>query len=143
MLSFQVPQYSTNGMLTSMLRGKEVQSQPGGNTYVDSAGTQQAIRPLFEVDLNLRDLLGDIQDVRSRINDAFYVPLFLMLANDERAQITAREIAERAQRGAPATEESIGEHGRKRRDRDLLAQQRHRAARRRERRGEHRAARTA
>ena len=81
--------------MPTMLRGKEVQSQPGGNTYVDSAGTQQAIRPLFEVDLNLRDLLGDIQDVRSRINDAFYVPLFLMLANDERAQITAREIAER------------------------------------------------
>lgn len=65
---------------------------PGGITYSDS---QQSIRSLYEVNLNLQHLLIDIQDVRERINGAFFADLFMMLANDTRSGTTAREIAER------------------------------------------------
>lgn len=68
---------------------------PGGIMYVDpNAGTGK-IESAFNVNLRLDHLLGDIDDVRDRINKAFYVDLFLMLANDTRSNITAREIAER------------------------------------------------
>lgn len=68
---------------------------PGGITYVDAVGPQNAIRTAFDVQLNLQHLSLDIADVRSRINQAFYVDLFKMIANDTRSNITAREIVER------------------------------------------------
>ena len=40
-------------------------------------------------------LLADIQDVRGRINQSFYTDLFLMLANSNRTNMTATEVAER------------------------------------------------
>jgi hypothetical protein len=79
---------------TSM-KGNSVSSLPGGVTFVDSIGGQNGLRPSFEATLNLDHLLQDIQDVRQRIGGVFYADLFLMLANDQRSNITAREIAER------------------------------------------------
>lgn len=66
--------------------------RPGGVVYSDG---QDSIGSLFEVQLNLQHLLIDIQDVRERINGAFFADLFMMLANDNRSGTTAREIAER------------------------------------------------
>ncbi len=78
------------------LAGSEIDRLPGGVTFVDNAGGQSAgIRSMFEVDLDIRDLREDILDARGRINQAFYVDMFLMIANDQRSNITAREIAER------------------------------------------------
>ena len=68
---------------------------PGGVSFVDAASPQGGIRTAFEVNLELNYLLEDIQDVRGRINSAFYADLFLMLANDTRSGITATEVAER------------------------------------------------
>jgi hypothetical protein len=68
---------------------------PGGVFYVDSIGQSQGVRSAFEVNLNLQHLLGDIMDVRERINGAYYADLFMMLANDTRSGTTATEIAER------------------------------------------------
>lgn len=69
---------------------------PGGFTYVDAAGSQQAIRSLFEVNLDLGALREDIVDVRDRINRGYYADLFLMLAQQPlKSGITATEIAER------------------------------------------------
>ena len=45
--------------------------------------------------LDLSHLLADIQDVRQRINSAFYADLFLMLATQPVARMTATEVAER------------------------------------------------
>lgn len=73
----------------------ELDMLPGGVSYVDAAGQQSGIRTAFETQLDLSHLLNDIGDVRSRINQTFYADLFLMLANDTRSNITAREIAER------------------------------------------------
>jgi hypothetical protein len=67
---------------------------PGGFTFTD-AMQQNGIRPMFETNLNLQYLLLDIQDVRQRIDRAFYADLFLMLANSENPQMTATEVAER------------------------------------------------
>jgi hypothetical protein len=53
------------------------------------------IRTAFETNLNLQYLLNDIQDVRGRISRSFYEDLFLMMQNDLRSNMTAREIQER------------------------------------------------
>lgn len=76
-------------------RNSDVDRLPGGITYVDDASPGGGIRSAFDVQLNLQYLREDILDVRDRINRSFYVDLFKMLANDQRSNITAREIAER------------------------------------------------
>jgi hypothetical protein len=77
------------------MRGQENDLLPGGTSYYDLASPNGAIKTAFEVNINLQHLLMDIQDVRMRIKETFYEDLFLMIANDNRSNITAREIAER------------------------------------------------
>ena len=80
---------------TSM-KNRAVDQMPGGITYVDATGPSQAIRSAFDVNLNLDHLLRDIQDVRGRINSAFYADLFLMLSQSPAdGRMTATEVAER------------------------------------------------
>jgi hypothetical protein len=79
----------------SSMKNREVDLFPGGISFVDGAGPNTGIRSLFDVGLNLDHLLGDIQDVRERINRAFYADLFLMLANNTDSRMTATEVAER------------------------------------------------
>lgn len=68
---------------------------PGGVFHVDTASPGAGVRSAFEVNLDLSGLLGDILDIRERINRAYYADLFLMLANDDRTGITATEVNER------------------------------------------------
>lgn len=79
----------------SSMRNMEIDSLPGGIMYYDGASPTGGIRSAFEVNLNLQHLLLDIQDVRERIRGNFFADLFMMLANDDRSGITAREVAER------------------------------------------------
>lgn len=79
----------------STLKGRDLDLLPGGVTYVDAIGTGQTISTLFNISPNVQHLTLDINDVRAGINSTFYVDLFMMLANDTRSNITAREIAER------------------------------------------------
>lgn len=79
---------------TSM-KNREIDRLPGGNTFVDMSGTNGGIKTMFEVNLDLSHLLNDIVDVRSRVNDTFYTPLFLATLNENRSGVTATEIAER------------------------------------------------
>lgn len=78
------------------LRNQETDLLPGGLTYVDMVGQQNTIRTAFDVPINLQHLREDIQDVRSRINGAFFSDLFLFLSSMEglRGKMTAREVAE-------------------------------------------------
>ncbi len=89
--------YQTNPPLQAptALKNAEVNRLPGGLTYSDAVNDRAGVRSLFETQLDLQYLTMDIQDVRSRINKAFYADLFLMLANDQRSGTTATEIAER------------------------------------------------
>jgi hypothetical protein len=77
----------------SYMKNRDVDSLPGGVTFVD--GQQGKIETAFNVNLNLNHLLQDIQDVRGRINSSFYADLFLMLANATDTRMTATEVAER------------------------------------------------
>ena len=77
----------------SYMKNRDVDSLPGGVTFID--GAQGKIETAFNVNLNLQHLLMDIQDVRSRINGSFYADLFLMLANATDTRMTATEVAER------------------------------------------------
>lgn len=79
---------------TSM-KNREVETLPGGVSYVDAASPTGGIRTAFEVRLDLSHLLADIQDVRERIRGSFYADLFLMLASSDRTNMTATEVAER------------------------------------------------
>lgn len=81
--------------LPSSMKNREVDMLPGGATYVDMANPSGGVKSLFEVRLELNHLLADIQDVRGRINSSFYTDLFLMLANSNRTNMTATEVAER------------------------------------------------
>lgn len=79
----------------SALKNRDVDRLPGGITFYDSTGPQAGIRTLFDVNLRIDHLLGDIIDVRERINSTFYTDLFLMLANQQNTRMTATEVAER------------------------------------------------
>ena len=79
---------------TSM-KSRDVDTLPGGISFVDAATPNGGIRSAFEVSIDLSHLLADIQDVRERIKGGFYADLFLMLANGTNPQMTATEVAER------------------------------------------------
>lgn len=79
----------------SSMKNREIDTLPGGTSYVDMSGAAGGIKTAFEVRLELNHLLADIQDVRGRINQTFYTDLFLMLANSTRTNMTATEVAER------------------------------------------------
>jgi len=76
-------------------KGQDRAYLPGGITYFDQTGTGNAARTMFDVNLNLSHLGEDIRDVRERIGDGMYSNLFLMLANADKSQMTATEVAER------------------------------------------------
>lgn len=82
--------------IPSSLKNSPLSTLPGGSTYVDmSAGTQK-ISSMWDVRTDISGQLEDIRDVRQRINETFYVDLFLMLAQaDQGAPVTAREVAEK------------------------------------------------
>jgi hypothetical protein len=76
------------------LKNEPASLLPGGVTYVaDPNG--QSFRPAIDVRLDLSHLAQDIAEVQGRVKEAFYANLFLMLAESDRREITAREIDER------------------------------------------------
>lgn len=81
--------------IPSTLKEQQHSTLPGGAAYFDSTGPHNKIQSMFEVNLDLNHLLEDIRDVRERVRETFYADLFLMLAESDRRQITAREVAER------------------------------------------------
>lgn len=68
---------------------------PGGINYVDEREGQKGFRQAHEVNIDIGELRQDIQEEQKIIDRAFFVDLFLMLANLDRRQITATEINER------------------------------------------------
>ena len=79
----------------SSLRNAKVSILPGDITYVDDRDGRNGFRPAHEVRFDINALEAKQAQVRQRIQRAFYEDLFLMLANSDRRQITAREIEER------------------------------------------------
>jgi hypothetical protein len=81
--------------LPTSLKEQQHSTLPGGTAFFDSVGPHNKIQSMFDVNLDLNHLLLDIQDTRDRVQKTFYADLFMMIANDQRSNITAREIAER------------------------------------------------
>lgn len=67
----------------------------GHISYVAERDGTKGFRPAHEVDPRVNELKDLQVAVSERIKDAFYVNLFLMLAESDRREITAREIEER------------------------------------------------
>lgn len=79
---------------TSM-RNKKSSILPGSITYIDRVQGAQGFEPALKIDLALDKIDNSILKTEDKINKAYYSDLFLMMANTDRNQITAREIAER------------------------------------------------
>jgi hypothetical protein len=76
------------------LRNEPASLLPGRVTYVADP-TGQGFRAAIDVRLDLSHLAADIAEVQGRVKEAFYANLFLMLAESDRREITAREVDER------------------------------------------------
>ena len=79
----------------SSLRNQRASLLPGDVTYVDVQSGQAGFTPAYEINPRINELMMDIQENQGRIRRAFFEDLFLMIANDQRSNITAREIQER------------------------------------------------
>jgi hypothetical protein len=76
------------------LRNEPASLLPGGITYT-SDPTGKAFRSAIDVRIDISHLSADIRETQERVKDAFYANLFLMMAESDRREITAREIDER------------------------------------------------
>lgn len=80
----------------SQLKDGRASTLPGDVTFYDQGQQGQKFEPLYDVSrFGYQWLLEDIRDHRERIRRGLFEDLFLMLANDQRSNVTAREIAER------------------------------------------------
>ena len=73
----------------------KVKRNPGGLTVVPDPTFTQGIRTLFDTQGSREDVLQTIQFKQSQIGAAFFNDLFVMLANNDTPEMTAREVAER------------------------------------------------
>lgn len=77
------------------MKNSAVNGLPGGVTFYDETRQQNGIRPTYEINLPLNELMQDIEEVQKRIERIFYADLFLMLSHNGHKTMTAREVEER------------------------------------------------
>lgn len=77
------------------LQNQKISIAPGDTVFEDSREGVRGFRPAHEVNLSLADLNLSQAEVRDRIRDILHENTFKMISNLDRANITAREIAER------------------------------------------------
>lgn len=65
---------------------------PGGVTWIDGTNQDAFFEPVMNINFPFNQVEAKQEQIRKRINEAFHKDLFLMLANDYRSNITAREI---------------------------------------------------
>lgn len=68
---------------------------PADVNYIDVATGQRGFEPAYVIKPEVGLMLEDIRDMRDQVSRCMYEDLFLMLAQSDRRQITAREIEER------------------------------------------------
>jgi hypothetical protein len=73
----------------------EANMLPGGITRSSAQSPNAGVRAAYQIDPHLDDLEASIRSTQGAIREAFYSDLFLMLANTDRSNMTAREVAER------------------------------------------------
>lgn len=63
-----------------------ISSLPGGVTLYDADNTKEGLTALYQVDPRLQEMRADIQATEQRINEAFFVDLFLAITSMEGVQ---------------------------------------------------------
>lgn len=80
---------------SAMIRNDGANLLPGGVTWIDDSMQNAIFEPVMNLNFPFNQVEAKQEQIRGRINEAFYKNLFLMLANDQRSNITAREIEAR------------------------------------------------
>lgn len=73
------------------LKNQPASTLPGRITFVQSVANSGGMKPVYQVAPDLTGLIADIQDVRERIKEVFFVPLFMMISQLDTVR-TATEI---------------------------------------------------
>lgn len=81
-------------LLPESAKDNDLDFLPGGRSYVAGATAANQVKPAFDVNIPLADVNADIVEAQRRINSAFFVDMFLMLANRTK-EMTAFEVAQR------------------------------------------------
>lgn len=79
-------------MADASLKQSKVSQIPGDLSWYSGNDMDKAIRPISPINLNIQQLEYKQEQVRNRVQRALFTDLFMMLANSDRRQITAREI---------------------------------------------------
>lgn len=77
------------------LKGHPTNMLPGGVTFTEFSGSVPGFQPAYQINPHLNEIDAKIAKIERRISRAFYEDLFLLLAQDDRSGITAREVQER------------------------------------------------
>lgn len=77
------------------LRNQKTTILPGDITYSDDREGTKGFRPAHEVQVRIQEMEAKQQQLRERIDRAYFSDLFLMMSQSDRREITAREIDER------------------------------------------------
>ena len=76
------------------MKNSQISLLPGAVNFSDNP--DNVLRAIYQIDPRINELMMDIRATEDRINRAFYVDLFLMIANDSRNQrASATEIIEK------------------------------------------------
>ena len=77
------------------MKNRETELFPGGVSYYDAQSGSQGIKTAYEVNLDIRYLLEAQNDIRQRINGAFFSDIFMMISGQDTVRMTATEVAAR------------------------------------------------
>lgn len=95
------------------LRTKNIDKQPGGVTFYESTPTNR-LQPVYQVDPRIQEMRFDIQAIEQRINEGFFVDMFLAITSmpgiqpKNQLELLQRN-AERLIQLGPALEQFFGE----------------------------------
>lgn len=82
-------------MVSNKVQG-EINLLPGGVTRYGDI-TDAAVKPVYQVQPDLKSLEYSIEQTRQRISEQFFADMFLMISNIDAGKMTATEVAERTQ----------------------------------------------
>ena len=85
-------------LIASMdLKNQPSSALPGKVTYVNNISAGSGMRPIYEVNPEIREMMEDIKEIQARIKTGFFNDLFLLLSEMPNAKMTAYEVAQRMQ----------------------------------------------
>lgn len=75
------------------MKGKRISLIPGDTSYIDQRGPGTGISSIFDIKPDFNSIEAKIQNTENRVNQAYFVDLFLMFTNiADRERITQEEI---------------------------------------------------